>query len=261
VDDQPPECFINVDHLGMTERRPPRRGFDVTHLRGEDHVVPDLVSRPRGVVKRLNVNTCDKKKNAEFDEKNHGGGVSKDTEVNENENENKNAETENEKSENAKTGPCFGNLDLWYKSAYELDNLDKSAYELAKFRPTKSESDTNTVTLESYSTKNKQGAVEDVNLEVPGFVANEFKEVGKDFKDELKMKIMTKMDKTFADLGDQVPHWPPLFEGECEEVREAQFQSYGQSTGRAVAGRVLSPVESLPPPAVTEANSLHWSFS
>ena len=33
---------------------------------------------------------------------------------------------------------------------------------------------------------------------------------------------------------------------ECEEVREAQSQSYGQSTGRAAAGRVLSPVDSLP---------------
>ena len=47
VDDQPPECFVDLDHLGKADRRPPRRGFDVTHLRGEDHVVPDLVSRPR----------------------------------------------------------------------------------------------------------------------------------------------------------------------------------------------------------------------
>ena len=73
-----------------------------------------------------------------------------------------------------------------------------------------------------------------MNLETPGFVPNEFKEVGENFKDELKkkkMKVMTIVNKTFTDVGDQVPHWPPLFEGECEEVREAQFQSFGQSRG------------------------------
>ena len=47
---------------------------------------------------------------------------------------------------------------------------------------------------------------------------------------------------------------------ECEEVREAQSQNYGQSTGRAADGRFLSPVDSLPLPVVTEANTF-WNFS
>ena len=47
---------------------------------------------------------------------------------------------------------------------------------------------------------------------------------------------------------------------ECEEVCEAQSQSYGQLTGRAAAGCFLSPVESLPLPVVTEANTF-WNFS
>jgi hypothetical protein len=152
-----------------------------------------------------------------------------------------------------------------------LHLLDKSAYELAKFSPTESESDTDTVTLESYSTKNKHGVVENVNLEAPGFVPNESKEVDEDFKDELKMKIMTKMDKTFADLGDQVPHWPPLFEGECEEVREAQFQSFGQSRGEPLpvgfspgptsAPTVGTDVFSDVAPIGVLAERVRWSFS